>query len=74
MLALDVDTPLDQAVGCILRTGHSRAPSLKKQWTYPGLLYAKDFIAGVAEVIHPARYEIYWSAYFVPEAKRVDEL
>ena len=74
MLALDVDTPLDQAVDAFLRTGHSRAPVFEETVDNTlGLLYAKDLLrvwregnpsGSLRDLLRPA--------YFVPEAKRVD--
>ena len=45
MLALDVDTPLEQAVDAFLHTGHSRAPVFEETVDNTlGLLYAKDLL------------------------------
>jgi CBS domain containing-hemolysin-like protein len=76
MLALDVLTPLPEAVDALLKTGHSRVPVFKETVDQTlGLLYAKDLLrvwregdrsVSLGELLRPA--------YFVPEAKKVDEL
>lgn len=76
MLALDVDTPLDQAVDAFLRTGHSRAPIFEETVDNTlGLLYAKDLLRVWREGNQAGSLrDLLRPAYFVPEAKRVDEL
>jgi len=76
MLALDVDTPLDQAVDAFLGTGHSRAPVFEETVDNTlGLLYAKDLLRVWREGNQSGSLrDLLRPAYFVPEAKRVDEL
>lgn len=76
MLALDVDTPLDQAVDAFLRSGHSRAPVFEETVDNTlGLLYAKDLLRVWREGnLTGSLRNLLRPAYFVPEAKRVDEL
>lgn len=74
--ALDVSLPLPQAVEALLASGHSRVPVYEETIDHiVGLLYAKDLLGvwlkgdqsgSLREVTRPA--------YFVPEAKKVDEL
>ena len=76
MLALDVSTPLSQAVDEALEAGHSRIPIYQDNIdNIVGLLYAKDLLrawknggqgSNLRDVLRPA--------YFVPETKKVDEL
>lgn len=76
MLALDVRTPLTEAVDSLLRSGYSRVPVYEDTVDNTlGLLYAKDLLrvwregdrlASLRELLRPA--------YFVPEAKKLDEL
>ncbi|HWQ84007.1 MAG TPA: hemolysin family protein [Anaerolineales bacterium] len=76
MLALDVDTPLEEAVDAFLRSGHSRAPVFEETVDNTlGLMYAKDLLRVWREG-NPAGSlrDLLRPAYFVPEAKRVDEL
>lgn len=76
ILALEVDTPITQAVDVLLQTGHSRAPVFKDTVdNIVGLLYAKDLLRVWREGSQPASLsELLRPAYFVPEAKKVDEL
>lgn len=76
VLALDVNTALEEAAQALNNSGHSRVPVYEESVdNILGLLYAKDLLkvklegrnlASVRELIRPA--------YFVPEAKKVDEL
>jgi len=76
MLALEVDTPLEEAADELLKSGHSRVPVYEGTVDHTlGLLYAKDLLrlwreggqlGSLRELLRPA--------YFVPEAKKVDEL
>lgn len=76
ILALDVNTPLNEAILALNRTGHSRVPVFEETIdNVIGLLYAKDLlrvrlegqsISSLRGLLRPA--------YFVPEAKKVDEL
>ena len=76
LLALDVGTPLDDAIRALNKSGHSRVPVFEETVdNIVGLLYAKDLlrvhlegqnIASLRSLLRPA--------YFVPEAKKVDEL
>ncbi len=76
MLALEVNTPLPQAVDALLESGYSRAPIYEDTVDKTiGLLYTKDLlkvwregnqVGSLKDLIRPA--------YFVPEAKKVDEL
>lgn len=74
--ALDVSLPLPQAVEALLASGHSRVPVYEETIDHVvGLLYAKDLLSlwlngdqsgALRGATRPA--------YFVPEAKKVDEL
>jgi CBS domain containing-hemolysin-like protein len=76
MLVLDVNTPLFEAVDSLLNSGHSRVPVYEDNVDHViGLLYAKDLLRvwrednksnSIRNLLRPA--------YFVPEAKKVDEL
>ncbi len=76
MLALDVTTQIDQAMDALKQSGHSRVPVFKDSVdNILGLLYAKDLLGiwkeGKREI---SLSEYLRPAYFVPEAKKVDEL
>lgn len=76
VLALDVDTPIDEAVQAFIDSGHSRLPVYEEKIdTTIGMLYAKDLLKtqldknkqlSIRALLRPA--------YFVPEAKKVEEL
>ena len=74
--ALEVNTPLEQALDLFLQSGHSRVPVYQDSVdNILGLLYAKDLLklwreGGHIETLH----SLLRTAYFVPEAKAVDEL
>jgi len=76
VLALDVNTPIDEAMDALKRSGHSRVPVFKDSVdNILGLLYAKDLLG----IWREGRHEVSLSdhlrqAYFVPEAKKVDAL
>lgn len=74
--ALDVNTPFQEAVDALIRSGHSRVPVYEESVdNILGLLYAKDLLQvwregkevdSLRSMLRPAT--------FVPEAKPVDEL
>ncbi|MGW8249974.1 MAG: hemolysin family protein, partial [Anaerolineales bacterium] len=76
MLSLEVMTPLHEAVDAFLKSGHSRVPVFEDTVdNILGVLYAKDLLrlwqeGGQLESLRP----LLRKAYFVPEAKKVDEL
>lgn len=76
LFALDVDTPIEEAMEAFKRTGHSRVPLYKDTVdNILGLVYAKDLLGiwrdGHREV---SLDNFLRPAYFVPEAKKADEL
>lgn len=76
MLALEVNTPLDEVVDAIGGSGHSRIPVYEDTIdNVIGLLYAKDLLSYLH---HKKPYtslrDVMRPAYFVPEAKKLDEL
>jgi putative hemolysin len=76
LLALEAGTPLEEAIQALNKSGHSRVPVFEETIdNVIGLLYAKDLLrvhlegqslASLRSLLRPA--------YFVPEAKKVDEL
>lgn len=76
ILALDVNTPIPQAIDALIESGHSRVPVYRDGVdSVLGVLYAKDLLR-----MHRAGHQIssledlLRPAYFVPEAKNVDVL
>ena len=76
ILALDVNTPIDQTMDALQQSGHSRVPIYKDSVdNILGLLYAKDLLG----IWREGKREVSLSdhlrpAYYVPEAKKADEL
>jgi putative hemolysin len=76
MTAIDVTVPLKEALDLVLDTGHSRIPVYEDTVdNVIGIIYARDLLAcmrdrhtevGIRETMRPA--------YYVPEAKKVDDL
>lgn len=76
MVALRIDTPLDEAVQTVLAAGHSRIPVYEDNIDHVrGLLYAKDLLklwgrGGNGDALRGLLRE----AYFVPEGKSALDL
>lgn len=76
VVALDINTPLEEALDVIIKAGHSRIPVYEESLDHiKGLLYAKDLLevwdrdlqsVELAALLRPA--------LFVPETKRVSDL
>ncbi len=76
IFALETGTSVEDAIGALSNSGHSRVPVYEETIdNVVGLLYAKDLlrvhlegqkVASLTSLLRPA--------YFVPEAKKVDEL
>jgi CBS domain containing-hemolysin-like protein len=76
VLALDIDTPWQEVINELTASGHSRVPVYEGTIdNIVGILYVKDLLrvkeatpslSTVRSILRPA--------YFVPEAKKVDEL
>jgi putative hemolysin len=76
VLALEVKTPLNQAINALVDSGHSRVPVYDDEIdNVIGVLYAKDLLkihGNTGEKISIKKF--LRPAYFVPESKKVDEL
>ena len=76
ILALEVNTPIDQTMDALQQSGHSRVPIYKDSVdNILGLLYAKDLLG----IWREGKREVSLSdhlrpAFYVPEAKKADEL
>ncbi|MBN1667692.1 MAG: HlyC/CorC family transporter [Anaerolineales bacterium] len=77
VLALDVNTPLTIAMDALLSSGYSRVPVFEEKVdNVLGMLYAKDLLKvwrEEKEQIESLK-DLLREPYFVPEAKKVDEL
>ncbi len=77
IVAVDVDTSLNEALDLILSQGHSRLPVYEGSIdSIFGLLYAKDLLAVWRDEKHQQRKvrELMRPAYFVPESKKAGAL
>ncbi len=76
MLALDVQTPLGEAIEAISSSGHSRIPVFDETVDHMlGILYAKDLLKFWKEDTHLSSLQnLIRPVNFVPEAKHVDSL
>ena len=76
VLTIDVHTSLPDAVDAFLQSGHSRVPVHEGAIdNILGLLYAKDLLRVWREGNHlDSLRDLLRPAYFVPEAKKIDEL
>lgn len=76
VLALDVHTEVNAAADAMLASGHSRVPVYEETTdNILGLLYAKDLLRAWRKGDHSASLQsLLRPAYFIPEAKKVDEL
>ncbi len=76
VLTIDVHTSLPDAVDAFLQSGHSRLPVHEGAIdNILGLLYAKDLLRVWREGNHlDSLRDLLRPAYFVPEAKKIDEL
>jgi putative hemolysin len=76
VLAFEDDTSLEEATDTLLRTGYSRAPVFDDTIdNVVGLLYVKDLLAAWHDgTTGRTVTDLAREAYFVPEAKKVDEL
>ena len=76
VFALDIHATLGEARATFVRAGHSRVPVFEETVdNVVGLLYAKDLLALQHDDDQIADHrDLLRLAYFVPEAKKVDEL
>jgi putative hemolysin len=75
MVAVEVDTPLDDALELIISAGHSRIPVYRNTIDdIVGFLYAKDLLKVLREKASPSLQQLVRQAFFTPESKKVSEL
>jgi CBS domain containing-hemolysin-like protein len=76
VVALDIHTPLEEALNTIVQAGHSRIPVYEDSIDHVrGVLYAKDLLSlwQNGDTSRPIR-DVLRPAYFVPETKKADDL
>ena len=76
VLALDINTTIGEARKALIEMGHSRVPIFEETIdNVVGLLYAKDLLVALNDAVTIASVRhILRIAYFVPEAKKAEEL
>lgn len=76
IVAVDVQTPLEEVVRVMAETGHSRIPVYEGTVDgIVGLVYSKDLLLYLqGDGRRPLLREILRPTYFVPETKKVDDL
>ncbi|MCC6148097.1 MAG: HlyC/CorC family transporter [Anaerolineaceae bacterium] len=76
VVALDSETPVQEAAQTFIHSGHSRVPVYEENIdNVIGLLYAKDLLKFNVDGEKPqAIRQLLRPVFFVPEAKKVDEL
>jgi CBS domain containing-hemolysin-like protein len=75
MVAIEVNTPLREALEVVVECGHSRIPVYAETIDHiVGVLYAKDLLRCQLDDGSRALRDLLRPAYFIPESKRVDEL
>ncbi len=76
VIALDVETPLRDALQVVIAGAHSRVPVFEETIDrVVGLLYAKDLLRALRDgKTDAALRHLMRPAFFVPESKRLDEL
>jgi CBS domain containing-hemolysin-like protein len=75
VMALDINTPFDEALDQIIGAGHSRVPIFRGTVDeIIGILYAKDMLKSLRDGQKPPLEKILRKVYFTPESKPVNEL
>lgn len=76
MICVDAEASVDQAIGLIQESGHSRIPAYRENLdNIVGVLYATDVLICLSKDICPSRItEMLRPAFFVPETKKIDAL
>jgi putative hemolysin len=75
IVALDGDTPFEQAVLEVVKAGHSRIPVYQESIdNIIGVLYAKDILRALADGRKPAVSQMVRAVSFTPESKKINEL
>ena len=75
VVALEVNSTLNEALDTFVRSGHSRIPVYEEKIdNVRGVLYAKDLLARMRELDDHTIRELMRPPYFVPESKRADVL
>ncbi len=75
VVAVEVNTPLREALDVIISAGHSRIPVYRNTIDdIVGILYAKDLLRLLRDGLNPPLAQVLRQPYFTPESKKVSEL
>jgi putative hemolysin len=75
IVAIDAETPFDEALSEVIKAGHSRIPVYRGGIDdVVGVLYAKDMLRALADGRRTPISQMVRPVTFTPEAKRVSEL
>ncbi len=75
IVAVEVNTPLREALDVIISAGHSRIPVYRNTIDdIVGILYAKDLLRLLRDNLNPPLAQVLRQPYFTPESKKVSEL
>ncbi len=75
VVALDVNTPLKDALDALIAAGHSRIPVYRETIdNIVGILYAKDLLRVLRDGTAPSLEQVLRQPYFTPESKKVSAL
>lgn len=77
VMALDIETPIRQAVEPIIRSGHSRIPVYEETMDrIVGIIHSLDLLQILSrdDWDHATLRDLLRPAYFIPETKRLDDL
>ena len=75
MIGISYDTPLDEAVETIQKSGHSRIPLYNNSYDeILGIVYAKDLLSYTIKGEDVDLAKIVREAYFIPENLKIDDL
>ncbi len=75
MIALDVNSTLNEAAEIVLESGHSRLPVFEEDIdNITGILYAKDLLKAYTEKQNITIKDLLRPALFVPESKKAGDL
>ncbi len=75
VVALEVDTPFEDALDVVIKAGHSRIPIYRGTIDdIVGILYAKDLLHCLRDKQTPPISELVRPAFFTPESKPLSDL
>jgi CBS domain containing-hemolysin-like protein len=75
MVALEIDSPFEEVLNVILKSGYSRMPVYEdRQDNVVGILYIKDLLPHLKEELNYEWKQLIRKPFFIPENKKIDDL